>query len=492
MINRFVLLVLVCLPAMLISACGGSDSSSGVTSNSVLYGKSATNFAQYVQNYPDLLVAYNAGTGQSIEAWGQSHYCASGKAEGRAYSGSVDCSSTTTSDCDMSTTPSTGTVASEQMDSGYNHMRRPCVTPSSNSVASSSDSVASSTTTSNCDMSSAPSTNSAIGIMRRPCVTPSSNSVASSSGSYEGYVDKYPDLLAAYNASGGGQSKSAFGQAHYASSGQKEGRTLAGSSASTTNTNSSSSASTPISTISVIEASSPTPTALAQCESKKHYTLYQGQCIAQWDICRKKGYSRWSETFGCQTRQDASPCPSGASRYVYNDAMHGCDQKNFSGCVAKRNNYWGPYFDCPRGWFGRGGGGFPSGSGSTTGSSSSGNSSSSSGTTYCTDASVSWPNMVRVGSTITVSWSLRPSGCTVRNNSSVAPSASNYAGSSSGSSASVSSGSTSLSLPCSGGIDTTPHIGNSRNRMNFDFSGLGAALGNGKSYSSYAQMTGRC
>ncbi len=128
MINRFVLLVFVCLPAMLISACGGSDSSSGVTSNSVLYGKSATNFAQYVQNYPDLLVAYNAGTGQSIEAWGQSHYCASGKAEGRAYSGSVDCSSTTTSNCDMSSAPSTNSAATEA--------RRPCVTPSSGSSSS--------------------------------------------------------------------------------------------------------------------------------------------------------------------------------------------------------------------------------------------------------------------------------------------------------------------------------------------------------------------
>ena len=47
-----------------------------------------------------------------------------------------------------------------------------------------------------------------------------------STGVYEAYVDRYPDLLAHYTASGGGQTKSAFGKTHYCAFGKSEGRTV--------------------------------------------------------------------------------------------------------------------------------------------------------------------------------------------------------------------------------------------------------------------------
>ncbi len=47
-----------------------------------------------------------------------------------------------------------------------------------------------------------------------------------SAGVYEAYVDRYPDLLAHYTSSGGGQTKSAFGKAHYCAFGKSEGRTV--------------------------------------------------------------------------------------------------------------------------------------------------------------------------------------------------------------------------------------------------------------------------
>ena len=49
-----------------------------------------------------------------------------------------------------------------------------------------------------------------------------------STGVYEAYVDRYPDLLAHYTASGGGQTKSAFGKTHYCAFGKSEGRTVDG------------------------------------------------------------------------------------------------------------------------------------------------------------------------------------------------------------------------------------------------------------------------
>ena len=46
--------------------------------------------------------------------------------------------------------------------------------------------------------------------------------------SLEAYVDKYGDLLAAYNANSGGQSKAAWGKQHYCGYGHGEGRTSSG------------------------------------------------------------------------------------------------------------------------------------------------------------------------------------------------------------------------------------------------------------------------
>ena len=47
-------------------------------------------------------------------------------------------------------------------------------------------------------------------------------------GCYEDYVRSYPDLLAAYKASGGGQSIGDWGKSHYEGSGLAEGRAVAG------------------------------------------------------------------------------------------------------------------------------------------------------------------------------------------------------------------------------------------------------------------------
>ena len=70
----------------------------------------------------------------------------------------------------------------------------------------------------------------------------SSTSVASSS-SNEDYVDKYADLLAAYNANSGGLSKSDWGKNHYCVFGQIEGRTSSGLSSASCSTTSASSVS---------------------------------------------------------------------------------------------------------------------------------------------------------------------------------------------------------------------------------------------------------
>lgn len=56
-----------------------------------------------------------------------------------------------------------------------------------------------------------------------------SNTTRLSGDPYENYVDKYPDLLAAFNSgAGGGQSKSAWGKAHFCGSGRIEGRSYSG------------------------------------------------------------------------------------------------------------------------------------------------------------------------------------------------------------------------------------------------------------------------
>jgi len=56
----------------------------------------------------------------------------------------------------------------------------------------------------------------------------STMSTTTAQGVYGGYVDAYPDLAAAYGASGQGVSKEAWGAAHYGAFGKSEGRSLAG------------------------------------------------------------------------------------------------------------------------------------------------------------------------------------------------------------------------------------------------------------------------
>ncbi len=55
--------------------------------------------------------------------------------------------------------------------------------------------------------------------------------VYANAAAFEGYVDKYADLLAAYNANSGGRTKSAWGEWHYCNYGRGEGRTYSGLSA---------------------------------------------------------------------------------------------------------------------------------------------------------------------------------------------------------------------------------------------------------------------
>lgn len=61
------------------ASCGGTGgTTTTTTATEACYG-------DYVRAYPDLLVAYNAsGGGQSIEAWGKTHYQGSGQVEGRS------------------------------------------------------------------------------------------------------------------------------------------------------------------------------------------------------------------------------------------------------------------------------------------------------------------------------------------------------------------------------------------------------------------------
>ena len=55
-----------------------------------------------------------------------------------------------------------------------------------------------------------------------------SSSSSSSGSAFEGYVNKYGDLLAAYNSNSGGLSKNDWGKNHYCNAGLAEGRTYTG------------------------------------------------------------------------------------------------------------------------------------------------------------------------------------------------------------------------------------------------------------------------
>ena len=97
------------------------------------------------------------------------------------------------------------------------------------------------------EVSSSSSSSSSSSTSSSSTTSSSSSTSSTSSSAYEGYVNKYSDLLAVYNSSGGGQTKSAWGKTHYCNNGRNEGRTYSGLSAgscssSTTTTTTSSSA----------------------------------------------------------------------------------------------------------------------------------------------------------------------------------------------------------------------------------------------------------
>ena len=95
-----------------------SASSSGTTLTA-----STGVYEAYVDRYPDLLAHYtSSGSGQTKSAFGQTHYCAFGKSEGRTVDAPVDCTTTdtttTTADTSTSTTTSSTTTSSTTSSSG--------------------------------------------------------------------------------------------------------------------------------------------------------------------------------------------------------------------------------------------------------------------------------------------------------------------------------------------------------------------------------------
>ena len=98
--------------------------------------------------------------------------------------------------------------------------------------------------------SSSSSTTSTSSTSSSTTTSSSSSTSSTSSSAYEGYVNKYADLLRVYNARGGSQTKSAWGKTHYCNSGRNEGRTYSGLSAascsSTTTTATTTSASSTV------------------------------------------------------------------------------------------------------------------------------------------------------------------------------------------------------------------------------------------------------
>jgi hypothetical protein len=99
---------LLLLAPLLLAACGGGDTSSGLTksneseeSASVDTSTNSSNsiasscYEDYVRDHADLLQAYQAsGATESIEDWGKAHYKDSGEAEGRQLPSSCPGSST--------------------------------------------------------------------------------------------------------------------------------------------------------------------------------------------------------------------------------------------------------------------------------------------------------------------------------------------------------------------------------------------------------------
>jgi hypothetical protein len=195
--------------AALLVSCSGGGAETGISSSSVTLAKTPTTFAEYVVAYPDLAAAFvKTGNGQTPEAWGKTHYCKFGKAEGRQFAGTVDCGSTSSEG---------NSSGGAQEYSGYVD-KYPDLLAAYNAYVAAGGAMS----------------KSAWGL-RHYTTAGQNEGRTPPSGStpvvdqYAAYVDKYPDLLAAYNAyvaAGGTMSKSAWGLQHWTNAGQKEGRSV--------------------------------------------------------------------------------------------------------------------------------------------------------------------------------------------------------------------------------------------------------------------------
>jgi len=195
--------------AALLVACSGGGAETGISGSSVTLAKTPTTFAEYVVAYPDLAAAFvKTGNGQTPEAWGKTHYCKFGKAEGRQFAGAVDCGSTSSEG---------NSSGGAQEYSGY-------VDKYPDLLAAYNAYVAAGGTMSKSAWGLRHYTTAGQNEGRTP---PSGSTPAVDQ--YATYVNKYPDLLAAYNAyvaAGGTMSKSAWGLQHWTNAGQKEGRSV--------------------------------------------------------------------------------------------------------------------------------------------------------------------------------------------------------------------------------------------------------------------------
>ena len=149
-----------------------------------------------------------------------------------------------------------------------------------------------------------------------------------STGVYEAYVDRYPDLLVHYTASGGGQTKSAFGQTHYCAFGKSEGRTIDASvycttPTTTTSTGSTTSASTSSTTVSY-KSLGPTGTVWKPKSEKDHKLVIltpnswramaisirqmDGTLIETGSSCKRTNGNRCTYRFGKAGGAYPKPC----------------------------------------------------------------------------------------------------------------------------------------------------------------------------------------
>ena len=179
----------------------------------------------YVNKYSDLLRVYNArGGGQSKSLWGKNHYCNSGRSEGRNYSGlsSASCSASSTS------TNTTSSTASSSSYEGYVNKYSDLLRVYN---ARGRGQTKSAWGKSHYCNNGRKEGRTYPGLSAASCSSTTTTTTTTSSNAFEGYVNKYRDLLAAYNSAGRGQSKSTWGKNHYCNAGRAAGRTYPGLSA---------------------------------------------------------------------------------------------------------------------------------------------------------------------------------------------------------------------------------------------------------------------